>query len=142
MSHRAVIFSFLTLALGMVSCGHAITELGDVAGCHMAGNGCDSVNMDDPNLQGPIGATGPQGPSGVPGRDGVDAEPVRFVQLCPGTPAYPSVFPEQAICSGGKLYAVYSVPGAFLTYIPDGRYSSNAIGSRCSFTVHGCEISY
>lgn len=119
-------------ALVLISCGHAVTELGDVAGCHLAGNGCDSVNMDDPNLQGPVGDTGPAGPQGQTGASG---STVREVQLCPGTPTYPSVFPEVALCINNTLYAVYSANNGFLVRLTPGRYSSNAIGSRCSFTV-------
>lgn len=64
-----------------------------------------------------------------------------FVQLCPGTPSYPNTFIEYAICYQGNLYAVYSIPGAFLTYIPPGNYTSNGIGSNCNLIVsQNCTI--
>lgn len=80
---------------------------------------------------------GPTGPAGSPGQDGTSVVPV---QLCPGTPTYPSIFIEVGYCISGKLYAVYSAKDGFLTYLPDGEYSSDAIGSRCTFTVSGCTV--
>lgn len=99
---------------------------------------------------GPPGVIGPQGPSGSNGNDGDDGAigptgPVgdtgasgtlaTFVQFCPGVTAYPSTFVEVGICVNHNLYAVYSANDGFLTLIPPGRYHSNAIGSRCDFTV-------
>src|ERR1700677_3652665 len=55
------------------------------------------------------------------------------VQFCPGTPSYPSTFPEVGWCLNGELYAVYSSNDGFLTLIPPGNYQSNAIGSSCNF---------
>lgn len=87
------------------------------------------------------------GPQGIPGLNGVngtngsDATPVYAVQLCPGTPSYPTLFPEFAFCVQGLLYATYSVNGGFTTILPPGGYNSNAVGSSCSFTVvSGCEV--
>lgn len=83
---------------------------------------------------------GPPGAPGNDGRDGIDGEIGQLIQLCPGTSNY-GTFIEYAICSEGSLYAVYSVPGAFFTYLAPGRYSSQGIGSACSFTVlPNCEI--
>lgn len=88
-----------------------------------------------PGYDGAPGVTGPAGPAGEAGRDGVDGAGVYTVQLCPGTTLYPSTFIEHALCIGGHLYAVYSIPHAFLTEIVPGAYESKAIGSRCNLTV-------
>lgn len=60
---------------------------------------------------------------------------ITIVQLCPGTPTYPSTFPEDAECIDNALYAVYSANDGFLTELTPGLYQSNAIGSSCTFTV-------
>src|SRR5271165_5495559 len=66
-----------------------------------------------------------------------------FVQFCPGNTTYPNEFNEVGICYMGNLYGVYSANNGFLTYIPPGYYSSNAIGSSCNFYVNSnCVISY
>lgn len=89
-----------------------------------------------------VGPAGPTGRDGIDGRDGQDADSVTVVKLCEGETTYPSVFVEVAFCIGGKLYATYSANGGFSTEIPPGVYQSNAIGSRCSFTVlPKCQIS-
>lgn len=91
-------------------------------------------------LRGEPGIPGQIGPAGPVGLDGTQ---ITVVQFCPGTPTYPSSFPEIAFCINSKLYGVYSVPGAFLTYIPPGAYLSVGIGSRCDFTItSGCNVSY
>lgn len=115
--------------------------------------GCAPVygSKGDPGAQGLPGLNGPQGPIGTPGDvgpigpQGPAGSPgtvVNVIQLCPNSvPKYPTVFPEQAICIENNLYAVYSVPGAFLTVLPPGEYLSSAIGSECDFTVEsGCVI--
>jgi hypothetical protein len=89
--------------------------------------------------RGPVGAAGPKGDAGVQGQQGeqgVDASPVTTVQFCPGTTTYPSAFLEIGLRIGNKLIAVYSANNGFLVELPPGRYSSNAIGSRCNFTVN------
>lgn len=58
------------------------------------------------------------------------------VQFCPETPVYPSVFPEVGFVMHGKIYAVYSTNDGFLTLLMPGRYTSNAVGSRCDFTIN------
>ncbi len=96
------------------------------------------------------GYDGYQGSTGLPGKDGQsvtgpagsDGTTVTPVQFCPGTPSYPSTFIESGLCINGKIYAVFSSNDGFLTYIPPGGYSSNAINSRCNFTVlPNCGIS-
>jgi hypothetical protein len=65
------------------------------------------------------------------------------VQFCPGTTSYPGEFNEVGFCINNNLYAVYSANNGFLTYIPNGYYNSNAIGSSCNFYVNSnCVISY
>lgn len=82
---------------------------------------------------GSTGATGSQGTQGIPG---VDTTPITVVQFCPNvTPQYPSTFPEVGICLQNRIYAVYSANDGFLTEVPPGVYSSNAIGSACTFTI-------
>lgn len=97
-------------------------------------------------LKGDTGDTGPMGPQGTPGSQGsagTNATPVTIVNLCPGVTTYASVFVEVAICLDNKLYGVYSSLGGFMTYLPPGNYSSNAIGSACNLTVlPNCQVSY
>lgn len=58
------------------------------------------------------------------------------IQFCPGvTTTYPNTFSEVGWCVDGDLYAVYSIPNAFMTLIPPGSYTSNGINSSCNFTV-------
>lgn len=83
-------------------------------------------------------ACGPRGESGPQGPPGQNSE-VAIVQLCPGNPQ-PHVFVEVAICIEDRLYAVYSKHGGFLTYLPNGRYASHGIRSRCNFIVSGCKV--
>lgn len=82
-----------------------------------------------------IVCNGSAGSPGTNGSNGTDATPVAIVPLCPGSPAYPSVFVEIALCINSNLYGVYSANGGFLTYLPPGGYSSNAIGSACNLTI-------
>lgn len=82
------------------------------------------------------------GLNGSAGVDGVHATPVTIVNLCPGVNTYPSVFIEVGICLNNKLYGVYSTNGGFMTYLSDGAWSSNAIGSACNLTISGCTVSH
>ena len=91
-------------------------------------------------LQGVAGQTGATGATGSQGSAGTPGTVITPVQFCPGTPIYPSDFLEVGLCIDGKLYAVYSANDGFLTFLPDGAYQSNAIGSSCNFTVSGCTI--
>lgn len=91
---------------------------------------------------GSIGPKGDPGNDGSPGVDGQDSSPVSMVELCPGVTSYPSVFVEIGVCLNGKLYGVYSANGGFMTYFPDGNYSSNSIGSACNLTIAGCVVSH
>lgn len=84
---------------------------------------------------GQVGAPGHDGSDGKDGQDGEDANPVTTVKLCPGESTYPSKFVEIALCIDGRLFAVYSKNGGFLTEIPPGTYSSKGIGSRCNLKV-------
>lgn len=82
--------------------------------------------------QGPQGATGATGLQGPPGANGTQ---ITVIQFCPGTPSYPSTFPEVGLCINEQIYAVYSANDGFLTLVTPGYYASNAIGSACNFTV-------
>lgn len=74
--------------------------------------------------------------NGAPGANGIDLTPITVIQLCPGTTStYPTDFPEVAFCIANKLYAVYSAHDGFLTEVPPGLYESNAVGSKCTFTI-------
>lgn len=104
-----------------------------------------TVDRNPPTIvcNGAVGTPGQNGNDGSDGQDGVDATPVTIVTLCPGVTSYPGVFVEVAVCLQGNLYAVYSVPNAFLTYIPPGNYTSNGIGSSCNLTVHpNCVVTH
>lgn len=81
------------------------------------------------------GHDGAKGDTGASGHDGQNATPVTMVNLCPGVSTYPGVFVEIGICLQGKLYGVYSANGGFLTELPPGTYSSNAIGSACNLMI-------
>lgn len=94
--------------------------------------------------QGPSGAVGAPGESivGPQGPAGLDGTQITIVPLCPGVTTYPGVFIEVGMCIDHKLYGVYSYANGFLTYLPSGQYSSNAIGSACSLTVSGCTVTH
>lgn len=90
-----------------------------------------------PGTDGDDGAKGPKGDKGDSGSS------ISVIALCPGSTHYPDTFIEQALCIGGKLYGVYSDRGGYLTYLPPGNYSSNAVGSCCNFTVKPeCKITH
>ena len=75
------------------------------------------------------------------GTNGAPGTMVQPVQFCPGSTAYPNEFDELGFCINKKLYAVYSANNGFLTEVPPGTYSSNAIGSTCTFRVlPNCDI--
>jgi hypothetical protein len=86
-----------------------------------------------PGKDGVDGAAGAPGSNGINGRDG---SVVTFVKFCPHTASYPTTFPEVGLCVDGELFAVYSANGGFGVKLEPGNYSSNAIGSACSFEVH------
>ncbi len=95
-------------------------------------------------LDGTAGADGAAGAPGSAGADGIngrDGSVVTFVKFCPHTASYPTTFPEVGLCIDGELFAVYSANGGFGVKLEPGAYSSNAIGSACSFTVQaGCVV--
>ncbi len=89
------------------------------------------------------GAPGVQGLDGAQGLPGTPGQVVLPLQLCPGTPSYPSTFIEVAFCINNELWAVFSVNGGFLTKLTPGTYSSNAVGSSCNFNVEpSCVITH
>ena len=98
-------------------------------------------------LNGSNGTNGTDGQNGLNGTDGIrgaDGTQIGVVVFCPGyAPVYPTVFPEVGMCINDTIYAVYSANGGFLAPIPEGRYSSNAIGSACTFNVGAhCAITW
>lgn len=102
--------------------------------------GKDGTNGKD----GSNGVDGTNGSNGADGKDGNDGTPgtvIAPIKFCPGEPSYPSTFIEYGFCIQNNLYAVYSTNGGFMALIPPGRYTSNAVNSRCDFTVKvNCEI--
>ena len=89
-------------------------------------NGSNGVN----------GTNGTNGTNGINGTNGTNGTVISSIQFCPGTPSYPSVFPEVGFLINGTIYAVYSANDGFLTALTPGTYSSNAIGNSCTFTVN------
>lgn len=126
-----VVFGLLVLALTLGTVGCAKGDRGDVGATGSVGS--QGVAGNDGST-GSVGATGPRGEVGPSGTNGADGQPAQVVALCPGVSTY-GTFVEVALRINGKLYAVYSANGGFLTYLAPGAYSSNAIGSACSFTV-------
>lgn len=109
-------------------------------------NGIDGLNGSNgtdgtSGTNGIDGINGSNGLNGSNGANGQDAAPVTFVQLCPGVSTH-AVFVEVGLCLQGRLYGVYSANGGFMTYLADGAYSSNAIGSACNLTITGCVVSH
>lgn len=90
----------------------------------------------DVGSNGRIGAIGPAGPKGDVGAPGQDVTPVTVVSFCGGPSVYPSNFPEYGLVIGGQVFGVYSTNGGFLALLPPGVYSSNAVGSSCTFTIN------
>lgn len=83
-----------------------------------------------------------QGDPGVQGPKGADGTTITLVQLCPGVSNY-GTFIEVAMCIDDNLYGVYSANNGFLTYLPPGNYTSNAIGSACNLTIQPhCVVSH
>jgi hypothetical protein len=79
--------------------------------------------------------------NGTNGADGQAGTVVTPIPFCPGVSAYPTSFIESGFCINGRLWAVYSANGGFLTEVLPGNWSSNAIGSSCNFTVKpNCEV--
>jgi hypothetical protein len=97
--------------------------------------GKDGINGAD-GKNGTNGADGKNGTNGIDGTNGTDATPIQFITFCPGTAVYPSTFLEFGMRQGTNVYAVYSDRGGFLTLLLPGNYTSDAINSRCNFTVN------
>ena len=92
--------------------------------------------------QGPKGDTGAPGLIGPVGPQGPRGTLIFPVKFCPQPAVYPSTFPEYGLCIEGKMYGVYSTNGGFFAYLPSGTYSSAGVGSSCTFTITGCNISH
>jgi hypothetical protein len=128
-------FKLLTLYVTVaLSAGCGKDKWGGMGEQGKDGSSCETI-------QTPTGATINCGNStsdilnGERGPTGADGTTITIVQLCPGHTTYPSTFLEVAMCINNKLYGVYSANGGFMTELPPGNYSSNAIGSACNLTV-------
>lgn len=109
----------------------------------LAGCGTEKFESGSNGQPGIVGPKGDKGDPGDRGPAGADGLPAQVVMLCSGINTYPGVFVEVALCLNNKLYGVYSANGGFLTELPPGNYSSNAIGSACNLTVHAnCIVSH
>lgn len=140
MKNATVIFAIAALtAILAVSCQTALGGLGDAYK--------QSPNMDDPNLEDTqsIEGSNPEVESLIVRsqeavrRPASDVTVVRFCKY----PGYKSAFPTTGICLRKKtLYAQVGNNKGLYTLIKPGRYSANAYGSPCSFTVGpNCEVS-
>lgn len=129
-----------TGAPGSNGSGCSVTTVGD---CPGASNGGSLIQCSDGSQSLVLnGTNGTNGAAGVAGTAGTPGTLVTSVQFCPGTPSYPSTFPEVGFCISNVLYAVYSANDGFLTVVEPGTWSSNAIGSSCTFTVSAnCKVS-
>jgi hypothetical protein len=112
-----------------------------LSGC-MRGPKGDTGATGAQGQQGVQGEQGNVGPQGEVGPQGADGTSITVVKFCSQTASYPSTFPEVGLCINGSLFAVYSTNGGFLALLPNGTYSSNGVGSSCTFTVNGCTVSH
>lgn len=122
--------------LSLIGCGQVMTgPQGD------PGNGC-SVTTVQPEGSAPNGGALIQcGTTSstllLNGSNGTPGTVLTPIQFCPNVvPTFPTVFPEVGFLISGSIYAVYSANDGFLTVIPPGTYTSNAVGSACNFTVN------
>lgn len=79
---------------------------------------------------------GIDGTNGVDGRDGTNAATVEMIKFCPMITGSYGNFPEYGFRLDGKVYAIYSLPVAFLTQLYPGNYTTTSDGQNCSFTVN------
>lgn len=98
--------------------------------------GTDIAIDGSPTLTVCNGTSGTDGVNGTNGSNGLNGSSVTVVQFCQGTTTYPTAFLEVGLVIAGKMYGVYSINNGFLTYLPPGAYSSNAVGSSCNFTIN------
>ena len=140
MKNATVIFAIAALtAILAVSCQTALSG--------MPGAYKQSPNMDDPNMDDTQSIEGenPDVESLIVRSQEAVRQPssaVTVVRFCK-YPGYKSAFPTTGICLRKKvLYAQIGNDKGLYTLIKPGRYSANATGSPCSFTVgKNCEIS-
>lgn len=124
--------------LMLVGCGDSGTVFVTQKSCTV------TPNMNGSFISCPDGTTAQvnNGLAGPAGLNGTNATPVTVVNLCNGVTTYPNTFVEVALCINGGLYAVYSINNGFLTYLPNGAYSSNGLGSACNLVVNGCSVTH
>lgn len=144
MKNLTIVFSVLGLATILASaCSMSFAGLND-AYKH-------EVNMDDPNLAPShfSDEVADQGPEVLMTTDiaGTDRQPssekaVYAVRFCPKRFDGQFAFPTTGLCVRKRVYAAVDPkqPGLY-NKLKVGRYSSNATGSACSFTVlDNCQI--
>ena len=126
-----VVFGCLLL----MACGQAQTGAPgkDGSSCSVSAVAANTVLLNGGTLIQCTNGTSSLISNGSPGSPGTVVAPLQF---CPDTPSYPSTFIEVGFVISGSVYAVYSSNGGFMTLIPPGRYTSNAINSRCDFTLN------
>jgi hypothetical protein len=76
------------------------------------------------------------GSDGQNGSPGTVVAPIKFCHASCAATSYPNNFPEVGFKIDGKIWAVYSKNGGFLTEIVPGRYSSQGVGCSCTFVVN------
>lgn len=140
-------YVIVCLVLGLVGCkgksGDSIVgQRGQVGAIGVVGPQGPAGNDGTNGVDGQNGTNGSNGLDGAVGPKGEDGTVITPIQFCPNVvPTYPSTFPESGLCINGNIFAVYSANDGFLALIPPGVYSSNAIGSSCTFTVlANCQI--
>lgn len=63
------------------------------------------------------------------------------VRLCESKPGFSGPFPDVGYCIDGFIFAAIGSKPEQLTWLRPARYSKNAVGSSCSFTVRAnCEV--
>ena len=132
-------------SLVLAGCGSGVYSSGPMGPQGTNGQGCSVTALPISNSAPNGGSliTCPDGTSSVVlnGAVGTSGTVISPVQFCPRSTEYATgTFSEVGFCIDGKLYAVYSDHGGFMSVIPNGTYSSNGENSSCVFKVDGCNI--
>lgn len=139
MKNLTIIYAIALLAaILVVSCSHSVKALNDA---YKRG-----LNLEDPNLDnnGPVEGTDPEIESVIVYSQEAVRQPsgiITVVRLCRNASGR-LAFPSTGICLRGRtLYAEIGNTEGRYTLLKPGRYSANAVGSPCSFTVgENCEV--
>lgn len=124
----------LALMVSMAACAPRKGDKGDTGATGATGQTGTIGPTGPAGNNGNDGVDGTNGHDGATGPRGADGAIATVLQLCPGYSNY-GTFVETALCINNQLYGVYSANGGFLTLLAPGRYTSNGIGSACSFSV-------